>query len=260
MGFSLISYDALLNVLIMAGRPMMGLAAAVDAGATGGTEILAVLRHDVDRLPARAVAMARLEHARGVRSSYYFRCNRRGEFPESAVRQVVALGHEVGYHYETLSACRGEMETARAAFEQNLDRLRSLAPVRSVVQHGAPLSPYDNQKLMAFVNLRALGVIDAATALSAGHLVYFTDTGGRWNASGDENRRDRVANATVAKVDPADSEAFLSFLRAHPGPVYLSAHPERWPSSGMGCLQAEWTDRAANLAKLVLAKLRQGAP
>lgn len=259
MGFSLTSYDVLLNVLIRAGRPMMGVAAAVDVGAMVGADPVAILRHDVDRLPSRAVAMARLEHDRGVRSSYYFRCNRRGEFPEAAVRRIAALGHEVGYHYETLSACHGNVEAACGAFQQNLGRLRALAPVRSVVQHGAPLSPHDNQELMAFVNLRSLDVIDAATALSAADLVYFTDTGGRWNARGAENRRDRVANAAAARVDPADSDAFLDFLRAHPGPVYVGAHPERWPSSRLGRLQADWTDKAVNVAKRVFAARRQGA-
>lgn len=260
MGFSLISYDALLDVLVRAGRSMMGVAAAVDAGGAAGAGPVAILRHDVDRLPARAVAMARLEADRGVRSSYYFRCSRRGEFPETSVRRIAALGHEIGYHYETLSACNGDVAAACAAFEQNLGRLRALAPVRSVVQHGAPLSPHDNQALMAFVDLRSLGVIDAATALSAGHPAYFTDTGGRWNASGDENRRDRVANAATVRVDPADSQAFLDFLRAHPGSVYLSAHPERWPSGPLGRLQAGWTDATVNVAKRVLAALRRGAP
>lgn len=257
MGFSLVSYDTLLGVLIEAGRSIMGVAAAVDVGATAETASLAILRHDVDRLPGRAVAMARLEHHRGVRASYYFRCNRRGEFPGAAVREVSALGHEVGYHYETLSACRGNVAAASAAFVANLGRLRALAPVRSIVQHGAPLSPHDNQLLMSFVNPGALGVIDAATALNADHLVYFTDTGGRWNALGNENRRDRVANATAVRVDPADSGALLAFLRSHPGPVYLSAHPERWPSSRMGHLQADWTDRAVNLVKRALANFRQ---
>jgi hypothetical protein len=260
MGFSLISYDALLDVLVEAGRSMMGVAAAVDVSARDETVSLAILRHDVDRLPGRAVTMARLEHHRGVRSSYYFRCNRQGAFPEAAVREVSALGHEVGYHYETLSACRGNMAAACAAFAENLGRLRALAPVRSVVQHGAPLSPHDNQRLMSSVNLDALGVIDAAAAMNADHLVYFTDTGGRWNARGNDNLRDRVANATAVRVDPADSVAFLDFLRSHPGSVYLSAHPERWPSSRMGRLQADWTDGAVNLAKRVLASFRQDAP
>jgi hypothetical protein len=47
------------------------------------------LRHDVDRLPARAVTMAEAEAAMGVASSRYFRCNPRGRFP---LRDAVIVG------------------------------------------------------------------------------------------------------------------------------------------------------------------------
>jgi hypothetical protein len=104
---------------------------------------------------------------------------------------------------------------------------------------------------------RALGVADAATALASASPVYLTDTGGRWNADGDENRRDRVSNAATTAVDPSDTTAFAQFLREYDGIVYLSAHPERWPAGRVGQLQVGSTDLAVNLVKRALAAARR---
>ncbi|MDZ7721988.1 MAG: hypothetical protein U5R06_03960 [candidate division KSB1 bacterium] len=58
-----------------------------------------ILRHDVDRRPEYALAMAQLEAEYGIRGTYYFRI-----VPESfqphIIRQIAELGHEIGYHYE----------------------------------------------------------------------------------------------------------------------------------------------------------------
>jgi hypothetical protein len=66
-----------------------------------------ILRHDVDRRLGKTLVMAEMEGRAGGRASYYFRRARRG-FPAHAIRRVAELGHEIGYHYETLSAARGD--------------------------------------------------------------------------------------------------------------------------------------------------------
>jgi len=58
-----------------------------------------ILRHDVDRLPANSLATARMEHETGIRGSYYFRVVTES-YEEQVIREIYALGHEIGYHYE----------------------------------------------------------------------------------------------------------------------------------------------------------------
>jgi hypothetical protein len=60
-----------------------------------------ILRHDVDKLPENSLQFAQIQHALGIKGSYYFRI-----VPESfnvkIIKEIAALGHEVGLHYETI--------------------------------------------------------------------------------------------------------------------------------------------------------------
>ena len=66
----------------------------------------ALIRHDVDRRPQKALRMARLEKEMGVRSSFYFR-TRSHVFHPAIIRAIRRLGHEIGYHYESLVSVGG---------------------------------------------------------------------------------------------------------------------------------------------------------
>lgn len=66
-----------------------------------------ILRHDVDRLPGNALKTARLEHELGIPASYYFRAVPES-WDEAIIRKIAGLGHEIGYHYKNLSACKGD--------------------------------------------------------------------------------------------------------------------------------------------------------
>jgi len=68
-----------------------------------GNSSLVILRHDVDRLPDNALRVAELEKRLGVRGSYYFRVVKQS-FDAGIIREIAAMGHEIGYHYENLSA------------------------------------------------------------------------------------------------------------------------------------------------------------
>ncbi len=67
---------------------------------------LILLRHDVDLLPQNSLATAKMEHELGIKGSYYFRM-----VPESfdveIIREIAEMGHEVGYHYETMDSASG---------------------------------------------------------------------------------------------------------------------------------------------------------
>jgi len=248
MSFRLSYYRVMIANLGAAGRQFVTVAEGIALPAAQ-VRYACMLRHDVDRLPARSVAMARLEHTLGVRSTYYFRCTRNGRFPSAAIATIAGLGHEVGYHYETLSHFGGDMSQAVAAFHKNLANFRTLAPCRSVSMHGAPLSRHDNFMLVGCVDLHALHLVDAMRDMAPLNPVYFTDTGGSWNAGGHRNRRDAVGEVPVQAPDFLDPSAAAAFSHGLPRLLYINTHPERWPSTRLGYVQAAATDALVNVAK-----------
>ena len=66
---------------------------------------------------------------------------------EEVIKQIAALGHEIGYHYDDLSECQGDYQKAIQRFEKNLHYLRKFGPVTTMTMEGAPRSKYDNRML-----------------------------------------------------------------------------------------------------------------
>jgi hypothetical protein len=73
---------------------------------------LIILRHDVDARPQNSLRLARLEHSLGIRGTYYFRMVPQS-YNEAVICEIHGLGHEIGYHYETMSFLGdiGDLET-----------------------------------------------------------------------------------------------------------------------------------------------------
>lgn len=254
MSFSLNIYVAILDAIAASGRATTTVESYVSSGAGVSEPSNVILRHDVDRLAFRAVAMGKLEARKNVRATYYFRCNRAGEFPSRAIMEIADQGHEVGYHYECLSDEKGNRIAALSVFERNLSKFREIAPCSTVAMHGAPLSRFNNNDLLKGVELGSLGLIaDASNHFAGVELAYFTDAGGRWNGDAGLNFRDRVGSSAAYSTNP-DSNEFAAWLRSHAGLVYLSTHPERWPVSWPGCMQASTTDLAALLLKRLISR------
>ena len=218
-----------------------------------------VLRHDVDRLPSRAVAMAILESECGVRATYFFRV-RGGAFAEQAVRRVAGLSHEIGYHYEELADTRGDTRSAWDLFRRNLDRLRAVAPVESIAMHGRPLSRWDARDLWGQYDYRSVGVQrEAYLDVDWTRWRYFTDTGRAWNGS--SNLRDfPLAEGALPLLRMDSTGALARYLRADRPDVVISNHPERWAAGMIGWMQVLATDTAVSLAKRALKPRRNDAP
>ena len=146
-GFSFITVSEYAATASLAPRPLapeLRLVSVVEPSRRPSPFIL--LRHDVEAKYENALQMARLQHSRGIRGTYYFRIY--GKNGHSAViREIAALGHEIGYHYDDLSHCKGDYEKAIRRFEENLTYLRQFGPVTSATMEGAPLSRYDNRML-----------------------------------------------------------------------------------------------------------------
>ena len=61
------------------------------------------LRHDVDLLPQNSLRTAKMEAEMGMKGIYYFRAVPES-WDEAIIKEIAALGHEIGYHYVTVAA------------------------------------------------------------------------------------------------------------------------------------------------------------
>jgi hypothetical protein len=84
---------------------------------------LAILRHDVDMSPQRALALASLESEESVRATYFFQLSSRfySVFEKDVrriVREIRAMGHRIGLHFDPdLYADGTEPMTSKLKYE-----------------------------------------------------------------------------------------------------------------------------------------------
>jgi hypothetical protein len=150
-------------------------------------EKFCLVRHDVDRKPENALKMALLEKSIGVKSTYYFRVKPSTYKPE-IIKKIEKLGHEIGYHYESLSDTDGNIELAIEDFEKNLDSFRKIAKISTCSMHGRPLKPYDNRDIWRIkenhdlltnkYNLLGEVYLD----IDYTDIAYINDTGRNWTS------------------------------------------------------------------------------
>jgi len=220
--------------------------------------LFAAIRHDVDRKLERALAMALLEKELGVVATYYFRVPH--TFDRAVIREIAAMGHEIGYHYENLSESDGDVTKALEDFARKLEQLRRVADICTISMHGRPLMPYDNRDLWrdpdrhAMLKERFDLLGEVYLDVDYSDIAYINDTGRNWS-SGRSNRRDRVDSAVQA--DFASGDELLSYLQGSPHPkLVFQVHPERW-SNGTIEYATQWAkDVGINTAKAVLQFLR----
>lgn len=203
----------------------------------GLSDRFAILRHDIDRKPHNALKIATVEKDLGIRASYYFRATKEVFRPE-IMQAIAAMGHEIGYHYETLSYTKGDYPRAIKLFGDNLGRFRAIADIQTVCMHGAPLSPYDNRDMWKRYDLKSFGLLGEAYLSAGNDLCYFSDTGRTWDMG--RKIRDILPSGVAGKADTTDS--LKRFIASGKAPrLYVLTHPERWSDNGF-----EW---AANYAK-----------
>jgi len=214
-----------------------------------------LIRHDVDRRPDRALRMARLEAERGIHASYYFR-SKAGSFAPPVIRSIAQLGHEIGYHYECLSDCGGDLAGAYRDFTGHLQRLRECAEVSTVSMHGRPLSRYDNRDLFRDPEyhdrlIHRLGVLgEIYLDIDYRDICYISDTGRNWYSSR-ANIRDQVESDIVREFSNGDD--LLAYLRGSPHPrMVFQIHPERWTDTALEWSMQTLKDGAVNGIKVVL--------
>jgi len=212
-----------------------------------------LMRHDVDRMPGHALKTARIEHELGIRATYYFRATR-SVFRPDIMRQIRDMGHEIGYHYETLSEANGDPDKAIELFQSHLDVFRTVCDIRTICMHGRPLSKYDNRDIWKTHDFRDFGITGEAYLSAGDELNYFSDTGRSW--SNRNSLRDFIPDKTESFTADTTDDLIGLIEGEEADNIYLLTHPERWSLSAV-----EWglycgVDLAVNMGKKVIAMVR----
>ena len=240
MDFTRSKYTQLLTTLRQAGYRFITFSDYCGKKVLPSDEKFVILRHDVDDKARNALLMAECETKMNIEASYYFRVVPASNQPH-IIRQIAALGHEIGYHYEDMTICNGDAEQAKTHFAQQLTYFRQFYPVRTICMHGAPRSRFDGKDLWKTCNYRDFGIVgEPYFDTDFADVFYLTDTGRRWDGYKvsvrdkiphfqDEWIRRGLVYRTTNDIIRAAADGTL------PPHIMMTTHPQRWTNN-----YAEW--------------------
>ena len=247
--FTLSIYRKLLDSFIDSGFKIDCFSNYLNGNSKG--EKIVILRHDVDRKPINALNMAKLEKDIGVNASYYFRIVKES-YDEDIIKHIAEIGHEIGYHYENLTTCGGDLRLAIHDFRLNLEKLRKLYPVQTICMHGSPLSKWDNRLIWNRYSYRDFGIIgEPYYDIDFDEVLYLTDTGRRWNGHS-ISIRDTVSSSF--NYNYRTTKDILSTLKDNhlPDQIMINSHPQRWDTNLLWwCRELVWQN-TKNIVKRYL--------
>lgn len=219
----------------------------------------AILRHDVDIKAENSLAIAKIEKSFGIRASYYFRVVEQSNKPE-VIQAIVDLGHEIGYHYEDLTICNGDLENAIVHFKKHLDYFRQFYPITTICMHGSPRSPYDSRDLWKQFDYHEFGIVgEPYFDVDFSKVFYLTDTGRRWDGF-HVSLRDKIPvfqdewirNGWVYHRTDDLIEALSDGTL--PLQLMITTHPQRWTDRCLPWCQELVIQSVKNMVKGAMVK------
>ena len=221
------------------------------------------IRHDVDAKPLNSLRVAQEEARKGMKGTYYFRSMHFAPHRET-IQAIAALGHEIGYHYECLTTCNGDMAAAYKDFCRNL-KLRSVVPIAKACAHGSPRSPHNSMDIWQHQDYHTFGIEhESMLDTDFSSTLYLTDTGRRW----DGYRvavRDKVPQyqedwnrAGLAFHSTDDIIHAISNIQhpIHQKALLINTHPQRWMPFGAQWLKEIVLQNSKNIVKRIIVSTR----
>ena len=213
---------------------------------------LALIRHDVDLNPYNSLIMARLENKLGIKSTYYFR-TRKNVLKKKYINEISGLGHEIGFHYETLSDSNGNVKKAIDLFSKELEKLRKITPIKTICMHGSPFSKWRNSDIWKEYNFSDFNILgEAFLSVDYEKVVYFTDTGRSWK-NDLFNIRDRVHSQNIVPVN--STQELISKLKVIDSDISINVHPQRWHNNLLLWYKEYFSQNIKNVGKKFLKKI-----
>ena len=251
MDFTVKIYRKLLDQLIQSGYNFQTFSQFLE----NPEDKVILLRHDVDDKKLNSLRFARIQNELGIKGTYYFRMVPQS-FDEKVIKEIADLGHEIGYHYEDMDFAAKQRakikrqrpkeeelyEAAIGIFENNLNILRNLYPVKTICMHGSPRSPFDNKAIWKKYNYRDYGIIgEPYFDIDFNEVFYLTDTGRRWDGE-KVSVRDKVDSSKFGVEHTPHLTPRTPFTSFHstrqiiaaakkndlPDRIMFTFHPQRW--------------------------------
>ncbi|QKG78807.1 polysaccharide deacetylase family protein [Tenuifilum thalassicum] len=276
MDFTLVKYSNVLKPLIAKGFLFTSFCELADETHLGQGNKIIILRHDVDLKPENSLKTATIEHNLGIRGTYYFRIVKES-FDVDIIKQIADLGHEIGYHYETMDTASSKfkiqdskltdkqkeqlIDAAYEEFCENLEVFRKIYPVKTICMHGSPKSAFDNRDIWKKYDYRQLGIIgEPYFDIDFDKFFYLTDTGRCWNGY-KYSVRDKMPQQEQWIKQGLVFKTTNDIIKAvaenrFPEKAMITIHPQRWTDNYL-----EWTkelvaQRAKNIIKWGLMRYR----
>jgi hypothetical protein len=186
-----------------------------------------ILRHDIDEDSKYALDIAKIEHKYNLKATYYFRMRKKTYVPV-IIDEILACNHEIGYHYETVDKCKGDLEAALVLFENELSVFRKRYKVSTACMHGNPLSKNDNKAIWQKRSPTDFGLLgEPYLSLDYKKFAYYSDSGRTWGQATGKKVKDHVA-VNPDKL-PKDTDELVEIIKSGEQPnVCVLTHPERW--------------------------------
>ena len=217
-----------------------------------------ILRHDVDLLPQNSLRFAKIQAELGIKGSYYFRAVPES-WDEGIIKEIASMGHEVGYHYETMDTAKGNVDLAYEQFCEHLENMRKLVEVKTICMHGSPRSKFDNKDIWEKYDYKKLGIIgEPYYDVDFDKVFYLTDTGRKWDGwktsvrdkvpqQEEWNRQGLVFHSTNDIIKAAENNKLPQY-------IMFTMHPQRWTDSKMKWFKELVLQNAKNQVKKILIK------
>lgn len=137
------------------------------------------LRHDLDHSLRVGLDMAHLEHASGVRGTYFVQLHAElygvsSASSADAIREIAALGHEIGLHFDAGYYQRLSLDPAEA-LRADIAQLSKIAG--TTVESASRHSPVDSP---AIPDLRSVVTWDAYSGHFLREIRYLSDSNRTW--------------------------------------------------------------------------------
>ncbi|MBR4731004.1 MAG: hypothetical protein IK075_12210 [Prevotella sp.] len=198
----------------------------------------------------------------GAKASFYFRAVPES-WNEEIIKEIHLMGHEIGYHYESLTTCKGIIQIAYSDFIKNLGKLRKLVPVSTICMHGSPRSPYDSKDIWKQYSFKDLGIIgEPYLTTDFSKMLYLTDTGRRWDGY-KVSVRDKIEEFQEEWNNKGwsfhSTDDIIKALQEDrlPNQIMITTHPQRWNDFGLAWVTEYIMQNLKNVVKTSIIKMRK---
>ena len=195
------------------------------------------IKHDVESIPSKALALARIEAKYGHCATYYVQAYLLNDINKEIFKEIQSLGHEVTYHHDVMDCAKGDILLAMNIYKENIAKFEHYGfPVITVCQHGNPSSKYENRDFFRseliqqrFVNQADIMVDFMIKAKS--QYTYISDVGMVFKIVTDPVNSDKVKEEDKYIV-LGDAMHVIDNIINHPEESFIvSAHPHRYNKS-----------------------------